>query len=110
MGRHNSSLSDPTGPRGPQRPRCDPDCPASLALPPINTFPRWTEAGKSHLISEKNTAAKKSTRTPLHLQQEHPSTTTPQACRSYTENFQKVGDTPSLYRDPGPKRTLSCAL
>merc|ERR1712012_1006000 len=27
-----------------------------------------------------------------------------------TQIFQKVGDTPSLYRDPGPKRTLSCAL
>merc|ERR1711899_235601 len=58
----------------------------------------------------KNTAAKKSTRTPLPLQQEHPSTTPQAQCRSYTENFQKVGDTPSLYRDPGPKRTLSCAL
>merc|ERR1711899_567072 len=59
----------------------------------------------------KNTAAKKinpnpppsSTRTSFH-------NNPPKACRSYTENFQKVGDTPSLYRDPGPKRTLSCAL
>ena len=43
----------------------------------------------------KNTAAKKSTRTPLPLQQEHPSTTTPQPV-DLTQKTSKKSETPPL--------------